>query len=97
MSKRTDDLLARLNGYNAQQLRRLLMEHLTERKLGLRWESDAIERDRALNANVVFPRLIAELSCPPANAATSNAVPRHPVHPIPACRAVQALAGAGGL
>ncbi len=73
MSKRTDDLLAQLEGYNAQQLRRLLMEHLTERKLGLRWESDAIERDRALNANVVFPRLIAELSCPPANTVTSTA------------------------
>lgn len=46
-----------LGTLNAAQLRRLLTEHLTQQKLGLYWESSAIERDLALNANVVLPRL----------------------------------------
>ena len=49
-------LLARLDGLNAQELRRLLVEHLGKRKLGLYWESDAIARDAALNADIVLPR-----------------------------------------
>jgi adenine-specific DNA-methyltransferase len=40
----------------------LLVEHLTRQKLGLYWESSAIERDAALNANLVFPRLVPECS-----------------------------------
>lgn len=55
-------LLAQLDNLNEQQLRRLLVEHLTEKKLGLYWESNAIERDAALNANVVLPRLQTEWS-----------------------------------
>ena len=39
------------------QLRRMLTEHPTQQKLGLYWESTAIERDAALNANIVLPRL----------------------------------------
>ncbi len=59
-------LLASLDHLNAQQLRRLLVEHLTQQKVGLYWESSAIERDAALNANVVLPRLHPEAShCPP--------------------------------
>ena len=61
MSHQPSDLLARLNTLNAPELRRLLVERLTQQKLGLYWESDALERDRALNANLVFPRLIPEL------------------------------------
>ena len=61
-SAQQSNLLAQLENLNAQQLRRLLAEHLSRRKLGLYWESDAIERDRALNANVVLPRLVKELS-----------------------------------
>ena len=49
-------LLARLDALNAQELRRLLVEHLGKRKLGLYWESDAIARDAALNADIVLPR-----------------------------------------
>lgn len=55
-------LLARLEGLGAPELRRLLVEHLTKRKLGLYWESDAIARDEALNADVVLPRHVPELS-----------------------------------
>ncbi|WP_295385244.1 site-specific DNA-methyltransferase [uncultured Thiodictyon sp.] len=55
-------LLTQLEGLDAQQLRRLLVEHLTRQKLGLYWEANAIERDAALNANLVFPRLVPEWS-----------------------------------
>jgi adenine-specific DNA-methyltransferase len=62
---RADNLLAQLDGLNEQQLRRLLVEHLTKQKLGLYWEASAIERDAALNANLVLPRLIEEWSYRP--------------------------------
>ncbi len=55
-------LLQNLDGLNAQQLKRLLVEHLTRQKLGLYWESNAIERDQALNAQIVLPRLVPEWS-----------------------------------
>ncbi|MDB5741691.1 MAG: hypothetical protein JWR68_6 [Polaromonas sp.] len=50
-----DDLLKSLEHLSAPQLRapqlrRLLTEQLTRQKLGLYWESSAIERDAALNA-----------------------------------------------
>ena len=63
MSESPANLLAQLNGLNAQELKRLLVEHLTRQKLGLYWESNAIDRDQALNADVVLPRLVEELSC----------------------------------
>lgn len=66
MATANNSLLANLDQLNAQQLRRLLVEHLTEKKLGLYWESNAIERDAALNANIVLPRLQAENSHWPA-------------------------------
>ena len=52
-----DDLLKSLEHLSAAQLRRLLTEHLTKQKLGLYWESSAIARDAALNADIVLPRL----------------------------------------
>jgi adenine-specific DNA-methyltransferase len=58
----TNDLFASLEHLNAEQLRRLLVEHLTQKKLGLTWEANAIERDAALNANLVLPRLQADWS-----------------------------------
>lgn len=58
----TQTLLHRLQSLGAPELRRLLVEHLTRRKLGLYWESDAIERDAALNADVVLPRHRPDLS-----------------------------------
>jgi adenine-specific DNA-methyltransferase len=65
------DLLSQLNGLNEQQLRRLLAEHLTKQKLGLYWEANAIERDAALNANLVLPRLVLEHSLWPEGQATN--------------------------
>lgn len=62
MTQTTQNLLARLADLGAPELRRLLVEHLTKRKLGLYWESDAIARDAALNADVVLPRHVAALS-----------------------------------
>lgn len=58
-------LLQSLEQLSAQELRRLLAEHLTRQKLGLYWERDAIEHDKALNANVVLPRLVPEWSHTP--------------------------------
>lgn len=60
-----NNLLQELQHYTAPQLRRLLVEHLTKQKLGLYWESSSIERDAALNANVVLPRLVPEFSHTP--------------------------------
>ena len=51
-----------LDGLSAAQLRRLLTEHLSKQKLGLYWEASAIERDTALNANIVLPRLVNDYS-----------------------------------
>jgi len=67
-TKNPSDLLSRLEQFNAHELRRLLIEHLTKRKLGLAWERDAIAHDEALNADVVLPRLVSELSHTPADA-----------------------------
>ncbi len=56
------NLLETLDGLNAAQLKRLLVDHLTKQKLGLYWECSAIERDAALNAHIVLPRLVGEYS-----------------------------------
>jgi len=63
-----------LKDLNAQQLYRYLVEHLTRQKLGLYWESDAIERDKALNANVVLPRLVNEYSLFDENGEARNLI-----------------------
>lgn len=63
------DVLARLDGLKEHELRRLLAQYLTERKLGLRWEADLIERDAAINADQTLPRLVPEWSCRPAEMA----------------------------
>lgn len=62
MASQKNDLLTQLEHLNAQQLRRLLVEQLTQKKLGLNWESNAIERDAALNANIVLPRVNLDYS-----------------------------------
>lgn len=58
----TAELLARLDTLTHQELKRYLVQELTRKKLGLVWESDLIERDTAINANLVFPQLMAEQS-----------------------------------
>lgn len=57
------DLLQNLENLDAVQLRRLLTDHLTKQKLGLYGESSAIERDAALNANIVLPHVVANGNC----------------------------------
>ena len=57
-----DTLLQSLEGLSAAQLRRLLTVQLTRQKLGLYWEANAIERDEALNANIVLPCVVEESS-----------------------------------
>jgi adenine-specific DNA-methyltransferase len=66
-SAKPTELLKQLEGLNAAQLRRLLVEHLTKQKLGLYWDSNAIARDLALNADVVLPRLVPESGFRPAD------------------------------
>ncbi len=56
------DLLARLDTLTNQELKRYLVQELTRKKLGLAWEADLIERDSAINANMVFPEVDASLS-----------------------------------
>ena len=58
-------LLQQIDKLSAPELRRMLAEHLTGRKLGLTWERDAIAHDRALNADVVLPRVVPEWSHTP--------------------------------
>lgn len=55
-------LLQRLHTMDEDELRRELTEILTRQRLGLVWEHSAIERDKAINANVVLPRLDHALS-----------------------------------
>lgn len=75
---KSDSLLAQLDHLNEQQLRRLLVEHLTKQKLGLYWEASAIERDAALNANLVLPRLVQDWShTPPAGSEPVDAQAVH--------------------
>lgn len=59
---KTAKLLARLDTLTPQELKRYLAQELTRKKLGLVWESDLIERDQALNSNLVFPALNEETS-----------------------------------
>lgn len=56
------DLLSRLETLTTQELKRYLVQELTRKKLGLVWEADLIERDSALNANMVLPQVDESLS-----------------------------------
>jgi len=56
------DLLQSLKHLNTAQLRRPLTVQLTRQKLGLYWESSAIARNAALNANTELPRLVEDYS-----------------------------------
>lgn len=64
-STRAENLLSQLEHLNEQELRRLLVDHLTRHKLGLYWEANAIERDAALNIHLVLPRLVEKWSQTP--------------------------------
>ncbi|WP_439870933.1 site-specific DNA-methyltransferase [Pseudomonas syringae] len=62
VSPSKSDLLSRLDTLTAQELKRYLAQELTRKKLGLVWEADLIERDSALNSDMVFPQVDASLS-----------------------------------
>ena len=64
-------LLSRLSSLSEDELRRELADILTRQKLGLVWESSAIERDQAINANVVLPFAQWEHSCLGPDASSS--------------------------
>ncbi len=64
-SQDQQSLIQNLDHLSATELKRLLIEHLTRQKLGLYWERNAIEHDKALNANVVLPRMVPEWSHTP--------------------------------
>lgn len=66
------DLLARLDTLTHQELKRYLVQELTRKKLGLVWEADLIERDSALNANMVLPQVNASLSRFPDDCTSSG-------------------------
>lgn len=51
-----------LNSLNENQLRNLLIQYKTQQKLGLYWERNEIEHDKALNSDTVFLALNTELS-----------------------------------
>lgn len=67
MTKKTKSITELVESLSPQEMKRLLVEKLTSQKLGLVWESDSIERDKAMNANVVLPRLREDLSCDPSD------------------------------
>src|SRR5690554_95561 len=68
------DLLERLDTLTHQELKRYLVQELTRKKLGLVWEADLIQRDTALNENLVFPELVADQSVLDDNGASSNLI-----------------------
>jgi adenine-specific DNA-methyltransferase len=66
MTKQNQSITELVESLSTQELKRLLVEKLTTQKLGLVWESNSIERDEAMNADVVLPRLREDLSCDPS-------------------------------
>lgn len=74
MTSKHHDLLKRLDSMSEQELRRQLAYQLTEKPLGLVWERDSIDHDRALNANAVLPRVSAELSHLEEGKSTGNMI-----------------------
>jgi adenine-specific DNA-methyltransferase len=62
MHKNKEEILARLNQLTHQDLKHYLAEELTNKRLGLAWESDLIERDESLNANFVMSKVDPMLS-----------------------------------
>ena len=63
MSKKVESISAMVASLNEHELRRLLINHLTSQKLGLVWENNSLERDKAINNSVVLPDLREDLSC----------------------------------
>jgi len=62
MSSKKAEILERLDRLSHQELKQYLAEELTRKRLGLSWEADLIERDRAINSNTVLPKIDLEIS-----------------------------------
>jgi adenine-specific DNA-methyltransferase len=54
MSASKADILAKLDTLSHQELKRYLVHELTNKKLGLSWESDLIDREKAINCKVIM-------------------------------------------
>jgi adenine-specific DNA-methyltransferase len=63
MGKKAESISTMVASLNEHELRRLLINHLTNQKLGLVWENNSLERDKAINDSVVLPQLCEDLSC----------------------------------
>lgn len=74
MSRNKKAILARLDELSPQELKRYLVQELTQKKLGLTWETDLIERDKALNSDLVFPKVFSESSHWPEQSASNNLI-----------------------
>lgn len=74
MTAKRTELLAQLDQLTTQELRAWLAKELTQKKLGISWERDAIEHDKALNGNIVLPRQNFKASDLPVGASTGNLV-----------------------
>lgn len=74
MQKNRAEILARLDQLTHQELKHYLSEELTNKRLGLAWEADLIERDKALNANLVMPKVDPKLSRLDGQFASANLV-----------------------
>lgn len=56
-------ILENLQSYSASELRRLVTDLIARQRVGLYWERNAIERDRALNDANVLASYVPEHSC----------------------------------
>lgn len=74
MSLNKKAILARLDELSPQELKRYLAQELTQKRLGLTWETNLIDRDKALNSDLVFPRVDPELSHWPVQSASNNLI-----------------------
>ncbi|WP_249978483.1 site-specific DNA-methyltransferase [Vreelandella olivaria] len=74
MTMKRTELLERLDQLSASELRAWLAQELTQKRLGLAWERDAIEHDKALNGNIVLPAVSSELSHFPECGETGNLI-----------------------
>lgn len=74
MSLNKKAILARLDELSLQELKRYLVQELTQKRLGLTWEADLIERDKALNSDLVFPKVDPDVSHWPEQSASNNLI-----------------------
>ncbi|MBR8369767.1 site-specific DNA-methyltransferase [Burkholderia cenocepacia] len=62
MTKNYQSINDMLDSLTPQEMKRMLVEKLTNQRLGLVWENSSIQRDKALNDAVILPAIVPELS-----------------------------------